>query len=225
MAVCTFAFWQQRPNTMLLCFAAIAIYSHFKDDMFNFQALKDCKTYKVNMEAIDLSNIFWRWRKTFEPSLYLSSVDPASILYKSIAGRCWPVSYPDGPLYIYKECLLGIVAEPRSLKTYLRACALNEDSNQHMHPRSLISLPCPHEEPTHPWLSKMHPVKILILRSLIWIFAGRTCPTNFFWRYVSGVFYFVFRCELDTDCNHSNEKCCYDGCSNKCRKFILRPFQ
>ena len=41
-------------------------------------------------------------------------------------------------------------------------CAPNEDSNQPAHPRSLISLRWPHEETMHPWLSKMHPVKILI---------------------------------------------------------------
>ena len=42
---------------------------------------------------------------------YFSRIVPASILYKSIAGRYRPVSYPDGPItarYRFKkECLLG----------------------------------------------------------------------------------------------------------------------
>ena len=36
------------------------------------------------------------------------------------------------------------------------------DWNQPGHPSSLISLHCSHEETLHPWLSKMHPGKILI---------------------------------------------------------------
>ena len=40
------------------------------------------------------------------------------------------------------------------LKTYLRPCAPNEDSDQGLH--------CPHEELLDPWQSKMPPVKILI---------------------------------------------------------------
>ena len=47
-------------------------------------------------------------------------------------------------------------------KTYLPTYAANEDSNQRAHPRSLISLRCPHEETLHSWLSKMRPVEILI---------------------------------------------------------------
>ena len=39
---------------------------------------------------------------------------------------------------------------------------------------TLISLRCWHEETLHPCLSKMRPVKIQ-MRSMIWIFAGRTC--------------------------------------------------
>ena len=64
--------------------------------------------------------------------------------------------------------------EPQREKSYLLTCAPNEDSNQPAHPRSLISLRCPDEETLHPLLSKIRPVKIS--RSLIRIFAGRTCP-------------------------------------------------
>ena len=35
------------------------------------------------------------------------------------------------------------------------------------------SLCCPHEETLHPWLSKIRPVKILVIHRLIWIFAAR----------------------------------------------------
>ena len=52
--------------------------------------------------------------------------------------------------------------EPQCVKTYLLTCAPNEDSNQPVHPRSLISLRCSHEESLHPWISEMRPVKILI---------------------------------------------------------------
>ena len=37
-----------------------------------------------------------------------------------------------------------------------------EDSNQPAHTRSLNSFHGPHEETFHPWLSEMHPVKIVI---------------------------------------------------------------
>ena len=54
----------------------------------------------------------------------------------------------------------------------------NNDSNQPVHPHSLISLLCPHEETLHPWLSKNAPSEDsdqkVWMRRLIRIFAGRT---------------------------------------------------
>ena len=70
---------------------------------------------------------------------------------------------------------------PLREKTYLLTCAPNEYSNQTAHPRCLIRLHCPHWQNSYPWLSKMHPVKIL--SSLVecagrsWSSPGRTCPT------------------------------------------------
>ena len=40
--------------------------------------------------------------------ILVPNIFPASILYKSIAGRYRPVSYPDGPITArYKECFLS----------------------------------------------------------------------------------------------------------------------
>ena len=50
--------------------------------------------------------------------------------------------------------------EPLGEKTYLLTHALNVDSNKPV--QSGQSLCCPHEETLHPWLTKMHPVNILI---------------------------------------------------------------
>ena len=52
--------------------------------------------------------------------------------------------------------------EPQREKMYLPTCPPNEDSNQTAHSHSLVSLRCPHEVTLTPWLSEMHPVKILI---------------------------------------------------------------
>ena len=47
---------------------------------------------------------------------------------------------------------------------YFLTCTPNEDFNQPAHSHSLIGVFSLHEETLHPWLSKMHPVKILIRR-------------------------------------------------------------
>ena len=52
--------------------------------------------------------------------------------------------------------------EAQHEKAYHLTCAPDEDAYQHEHPRSLISLCCPHKKSLHPWLSKMRPVNILI---------------------------------------------------------------
>ena len=55
-----------------------------------------------------------------------------------------------------------VIYMSRKVRNVPLTCATNEDSNQPAHPRNLISLRCPHEGTSHPWLSKMFPVKILI---------------------------------------------------------------
>ena len=71
-------------------------------------------------------------------------------------------------------------------KMYRLTCGPNGDANQPAHPRSLVSLRCPHEETLHPWLSKMRPVKILIrLRECAgWSESslGAHVQRSFFWR-------------------------------------------
>ena len=48
-------------------------------------------------------------------------------------------------------------------------CSPNEDLNQPTLPRILISLRRPHEGTLGPWLSKMHPVKILFKLCEWWV--------------------------------------------------------
>ena len=53
--------------------------------------------------------------------------------------------------------------ESQRKERYLLTCAHYNDTDQPAHPRSLWrSLPCPHGETLHPWLSKMRPVNIQI---------------------------------------------------------------
>ena len=47
---------------------------------------------------------------------------------------------------------LVITFELQLVKTYLLACVPNEDSNQPVHLRSLISMRCPRKETLHSWL-------------------------------------------------------------------------
>ena len=81
-------------------------------------------------------------------------------------------------------------------------------SNQPSHHCSLISLRCPHEDTLHPWISKMHPVKILTARMhrLSWYVSGRHVRSCVFltllkayivhyislWTLGGGVFFFFF---------------------------------
>ena len=46
-----------------------------------------------------------------------------------------------------------LILEPQHDKTNKMTCAFSEDSDQPVHPPSLISLCCPHEEALGPWLS------------------------------------------------------------------------
>ena len=64
-------------------------------------------------------------------------------------------------------------------------CSPNEESIQPAHTLNLIRICCLHKDNSSPWLSTLRPVNILIrlwMRRLIWIFAGRTCPTVCFLR-------------------------------------------
>ena len=53
---------------------------------------------------------------------------------------------------ILPEKLTSFRIEPAHDKTYKMACAPSEDSDQPVHPPSLISLRCLHEECSGPWL-------------------------------------------------------------------------
>ena len=58
-------------------------------------------------------------------------------------------------------------------KTYLLTCAFKDDSDQPMHPLSLISLCCLHEETLQPWLFKMcreDSDQTAWMHRLIWVF-------------------------------------------------------
>ena len=46
----------------------------------------------------------------------------------------------------------SLITEPQDDKTDKMTCAPNKDTDQPGHPRSLISLRCPHEEAWGPWL-------------------------------------------------------------------------
>ena len=68
------------------------------------------------------------------------------------------------------------------ISSYLELCIFHMSRSVrkctfwHVH-NSDQSLCCPHEKILHPWLSRMHPVKILIrMHRLIWVFTGHTCP-------------------------------------------------
>ena len=88
----------------------------------------------------------------------------------------------------------------RDIRKHTIWCVPKKDLNQPVHPRSLISHHCQHEEILHPWLSRMHSVKILIRLhkcagwsqslldahvwrlysgSLIWLFVGGTSEGTF----------------------------------------------
>ena len=105
-------------------------------------------------------------------SIYISALVRLNMRRLTSLGLCWP-HMGNGP---FLHCMLN---ESQLERMYLLTCAPNEDSNQPVHPRSLISLRCPHEETLHPWLFKMRSEDsnqdAQMLR-LIWSFTGRTCP-------------------------------------------------
>ena len=53
-----------------------------------------------------------------------------------------------------------VVTWERGKRAFWHVCPTK--THQSAHPRSLIWVCCPHGESLHPWLSKMHPKKILI---------------------------------------------------------------
>ena len=87
--------------------------------------------------------------------------------------------------------------ETQREKTYLLIRAPNVDSNQHAHPRNLISLCFSHDKTLHLCLSQICPGKILIrlrMRRLSLIFAGRTCPKVLYQIVLIRVEYHLYKC-------------------------------
>ena len=92
------------------------------------------------------------WKTMFD--LYINNVLTVINVESTLFQRCMPAG---------TTCRrTAIITEPKCQETYLQTCKPIEDSNEHVHPRSLISLSYPHEETLRPLLSKMCPVKILI---------------------------------------------------------------
>ena len=78
----------------------------------------------------------------------------------------------------FNACGLWNKNKPKREETCNLICAPNEDSNQPMHSRSLISTVFVRKKKTsHPWLSKWRPVKRTLIRlhRLFWTLAGRIC--------------------------------------------------
>ena len=101
-------------------------------------ALQDCTLVIVSLEVGSSGS------RSFKPS-----TEPNCLLVE--IGSC-------GVLVVLDA---GVIIGATTWENLL-TCAHNEDSNQPVHPHSLISLCCPHEENLHTRLSRMYSVKILI---------------------------------------------------------------